>query len=275
MSLILVRLLLKGVENMSKYKVEINGLQIQNFKKLSHKETIELLKLYQTTKDESAKEKLILSNLKLVLSLVQKYNQRAHNLDDLFQVGVIGLIKSIENFDTSLDVRFSTYAVPLILGEIKRYIRDNSPMRIPRSLRDLAYKALLTNEGYVKKYNKEASTTELAKILNVDEFTLVEALSSTNGVSSLSQEVQNDGQSQIDLESQIPDPKNDMDDSHIFIDLNEAMKHLDKKELKVINERYFQGYTQSEIAKELYVSQAQVSRIEKQALLQLKKYMQS
>ncbi|MEG0452524.1 MAG: sigma-70 family RNA polymerase sigma factor, partial [Coprobacillus sp.] len=124
---------------MSKYKVEINGYSIDDYEKLTHGQTIALLNEYQSTHNESIKEKLVLSNLKLVLSLVQKYSARVNNLDDLFQVGVIGLIKAIENFDTSLDVRFSTYAVPLILGEIKRYLRDNSPMRVPRSLRDLAY----------------------------------------------------------------------------------------------------------------------------------------
>ncbi|WP_028043900.1 sigma-70 family RNA polymerase sigma factor [Candidatus Stoquefichus massiliensis] len=258
---------------MSKYKVEMNGLLNQEYDKLSHQQMMQMLDQYHQTKDENIKEKLVLSNLKLVLSLVQKYHQRVSNLDDLFQVGVIGLIKAIDNFDTSLDVRFSTYAVPLILGEIKRYIRDNSPMRIPRSMRDLAYKALLANEEYTKKHNREATMAELSKILNVDEYQLVEALSSTNGVTSLSQEVQNDGNGPIDLESQIPDRKNQMENMQNNIDLYEAMNYLDDKELQIIQERYFKGHTQSEIAKELFISQAQVSRIEKQALSQLKKYM--
>ena len=203
----------------------------------------------------------------------QKYHQRVSNLDDLFQVGVIGLIKAIENFDTSLDVRFSTYAVPLIIGEIKRYIRDNSSMRIPRSMRDIAYKALMANEEFMKKNQREASTKELSKLLKIDEYLLVEALSSTNSVTSLSQEVQNDGNGQIDLESQIPDRKNQMEDMQNRIDLHSAMNRLDEKELQIILERYFLDHTQSEIAKELFVSQAQVSRLEKQALSHLKKYM--
>jgi len=260
---------------MSKYKVEINGYSIQDYKKLSHEQTMCILKEYQETKSEKLKDQLVLSNLKLVLSLVQKYHQKVNNLDDLFQVGVIGLIKAIDNFDISLDVRFSTYAVPLIMGEIKRYIRDNSPMRIPRSMRDLAYKALLANEEYMKQYHREATLQELSKILNVNENLLVEALSSTHGVTSLSQEVQNDGQGAIDLESQIPDKRNYIEDMHNSIDLMEAMHHLDKKELQIINERYFKGHTQSEIAKDLLISQAQVSRLEKQALQQLKKYMQA
>lgn len=258
---------------MSKYKVEMNGFQIQDCEKLSHQQTMQLLDDYHQSHDEKIKERLVLANLKLVLSLVQKYHQRVSNLDDLFQVGVIGLIKAIENFDTSLDVRFSTYAVPLIIGEIKRYIRDNSSMRIPRSMRDIAYKALMANEEFMKKNQREASTKELSKLLKIDEYLLVEALSSTNSVTSLSQEVQNDGNGQIDLESQIPDRKNQMEDMQNRIDLHSAMNHLDKKELQIILERYFLDHTQSEIAKELFISQAQVSRLEKQALSHLKKYM--
>lgn len=258
---------------MSKYKVEMNGFQIQDCEKLSHQQTMQLLDDYHQSHDEKIKERLVLANLKLVLSLVQKYHQRVSNLDDLFQVGVIGLIKAIENFDTSLDVRFSTYAVPLIIGEIKRYIRDNSSMRIPRSMRDIAYKALMANEEFMKKNQREASTKELSKLLKIDEYLLVEALSSTNSVTSLSQEVQNDGNGQIDLESQIPDCKNQMEDMQNRIDLHSAMNHLDEKELQIILERYFLDHTQSEIAKELFISQAQVSRLEKQALSHLKKYM--
>ena len=258
---------------MSKYKVEMNGFQIQDCEKLSHQQTMQLLDDYHQSHDEKIKERLVLANLKLVLSLVQKYHQRVSNLDDLFQVGVIGLIKAIENFDTSLDVRFSTYAVPLIIGEIKRYIRDNSSMRIPRSMRDIAYKALMANEEFMKKNQREASTKELSKILKIDEYLLVEALSSTNSVTSLSQEVQNDSNGQIDLESQIPDRKNQMEDMQNRIDLHSAMNHLDEKELQIILERYFLDHTQREIAKELFISQAQVSRLEKQALSHLKKYM--
>lgn len=258
---------------MSKYKVEINGYTLENYSKLTHQQTMKLLDLYQKTHREEYKDTLVLSNLKLVLSIVQKYHQRVHNLDDLFQVGVIGLIKAIENFDTSLDVRFSTYAVPLIIGEIKRYIRDNSILRIPRSMRDLAYRVMQVNEEYTKKNNREATTQELSKILEIDEYTLVEALSSTNSVSSLSQVVQSDGNGQIDLESQIPDHHSSIENIHNSIDLHEALNHLDEKEMRIIRERYYMGQTQSEIAKELMISQAQVSRIEKQALTHLKKYM--
>ena len=258
---------------MSKYKVELGGRNIEKYEQLSHQQTMALLKSYQQNHDLQTKEKLILSNLKLVLSLVQKYQQRTHNLDDLFQVGIIGLMKAIENFNVDLEVRFSTYAVPLILGEMKRYLRENSPMRIPRSLRDIAYKALLANEEFLKKYNREATFEELTQVLDIDEYALVEALTSTHGVTSLSQEVQNDGNGLIDLESQIPDHRNDVREIQSMMDLQKAMHHLDKKELQIIKERYYDGFTQSEIAKDLMISQAQVSRIEKQALSHLKKYM--
>lgn len=258
---------------MSKYTVHLNGKDIEQYEKLSHHQTMELLQLYQQNHDLKIKEKLVLSNLKLVLSLVQKYQQRVNHLDDLFQVGVIGLIKAIDHFDTSLEVRFSTYAVPLILGEIKRYLRESSPMHIPRSLRDIAYKALVINEDYMKKHHREASFQELSCQLKINEYVLVEALSSTQNVSSLSQEVQNDGNGPIDLESQIPDRHNAIDEIQRTIDLQKAMHCLDQKELHIIKERYFEGFTQSEIAKDLMISQAQVSRIEKQALSHLKKYM--
>ena len=257
---------------MAKYKVEMVGYN-QEYPKLTHQQTMDKLNQYHKTHDDFIKEELILSNLKLVLSIVQKYHQRTNNLDDLFQVGIIGLIKAIENFDTSLNVRFSTYAVPLVIGEIKRYLRDDSPLRIPRSMRDLAYKALLENEVYVKQFHKEPSTKELAKRLDVEERLLVEALSSTHGVASLSQEVQNDGNNQIELIDQITTQRNEIDDSQNHMDLTNALKYLDDKERQIIEQRYFQDYTQSEIAKELFISQAQVSRIEKQALSHLKKYM--
>lgn len=257
---------------MAKYKVEMVGYS-KEYPKLTHQQTMEKLNEYHLSHNEFIKEELILSNLKLVLSLVQKYHQRTNNLDDLFQVGIIGLMKAIENFDTSLNVRFSTYAVPLIIGEIKRYLRDNSPLRIPRSMRDLAYKALLENDVYVKKHNKEPSPKELAKRLKVEEYLLVEALISTHSVTSLSQEIQNDGNSQIELVDQMTSPRNEILDLKNHMDLNNALSYLDEKERKIIEQRYFQDFTQSEIAKELFISQAQVSRIEKQALSHLKKYM--
>lgn len=256
---------------MSKYKVEMKGYD--QYPQFTHQQMMEKLELYRKKHDQSIKEELVLSNLKLVLSLVTKYQQRANNMDDLFQVGIIGLIKAIENFNTQLNVHFSTYAVPLIVGEIKRYLRDNSPLRISRSMRDLAYKALLENEKYIRIHHREPSVDILAKTLDVDKMLLIEALSSTHSVSSLSQEVQNDGNGKIELIHQLPNPKNELEHFHDHLDLQNALKILDDKERFIIQQRYFQDQTQSEIAKELFISQAQVSRLEKQALSHLKKYM--
>lgn len=258
---------------MAKYKVELNGYDVNEVERLTHKEMISLIQKYHKTNDLYLKEKIIMSNIKLVLSLIQKYQQRCDNMDDLFQVGIIGLIKAIDNFDTSLDLRFSTYAVPLIIGEVKRYLRDNSPLRIPRSLRDIAYKILIETEKYNKQYQKDPSVEELSKILNLEQSLIIEALNSTQCVSSLSQEVKNDGQGMIELEDQVRDKKDDYKVLNRHIDLNKAIRHLDDKENYIIRQRYYEGMTQSEIAQELFISQAQVSRIEKQALQRLRKYM--
>ncbi|MEE0966801.1 MAG: SigB/SigF/SigG family RNA polymerase sigma factor [Bacilli bacterium] len=259
---------------MAKYKVELNGYDINKSEKLSHKEMMILIRKYQETNDLQLKERLIMANLKLVLSLIQKYQSRCDNMDDLFQVGIIGLIKAIDHFDTSLDLRFSTYAVPLIIGEVKRFLRDNSPLRIPRSLRDIAYKILIETEDYSKKNQREPTIEELSRKLNIDQSLILEAMHSTHSVSSLSQEVQNDGQGMIELENQIGDKKDDFLELNRRLDLKEAMRHLDEKENLIIRQRYYEGQTQSEIAQELFISQAQVSRIEKQALQRLQKYMQ-
>jgi RNA polymerase sigma factor, sigma-70 family/RNA polymerase sigma-70 factor, sigma-B/F/G subfamily len=257
---------------MSKYKVELNGFDINKCEKLNHQQMMELLSDYTKTKDEKIKERLIYANLKLVLSLVQKYHQRIDNLDDLFQVGIIGLIKAIDHFDVTLDLRFSTYAVPLIIGEIKRYLRDNSPMRIPRSLRDIAYKALMYTDEFTKENNREPTIEEISNKLSISRELLLEAIGSTYSVTSLSQEIQNDGTS-VDLESQIKDTRNNYKEVNNKLDLSNALKHLDEKENLIIRQRYYEGQTQSEIADELFISQAQVSRIEKQALKRLQKYI--
>lgn len=258
---------------MAKYKVDLNGYDINKCEKLSHKEMMNLIEEYQSTKSLLLKERIVMANLKLVLSLIQKYQQRTDNMDDLFQVGVIGLIKAIDHFDVKLDLRFSTYAVPLIVGEVKRYLRDSSTIRIPRSLRDIGYKILIETEKFNKKYNKEPTVDELSKILGIEESLIVEALNSTISVSSLSQEVQNDGEGAIELEDRIMDKKDDYLQLQRHIDLNHAIRYLDDKEDMIIRQRYYEGLTQSEIAKELFISQAQVSRLEKQAIHKLRKYM--
>lgn len=268
----LEKLLFEGVNIMSQYKVEFNH-DMNIYPRLSHQQTMEKLEIYHHTHDEEVKEELVMANLKLVLSLVQKYQQK-QSIEDLFQVGIIGLIKAIDNFNIELNVHFSTYAVPLIMGEIKRYIRDNSPLRVPRSLRDIAYHALRKHESYLKKHNHEPRVDELAKSLDIDESLLVEALASTHSVSSLSQDIQNDGEGKIELINQVPHPHNEMDHIQRHLDLYDAMNQLDEREKQVIQERFFQDHTQSEIAQSLMISQAQVSRIEKQALHSLKKLME-
>lgn len=258
---------------MAKYKVEINGYNPQNTKKLSHEEMMECLEEYQNTKDLKMKDKMIMGNMNLVLSLIQKYQQRCDNMDDLFQVGMIGLIKAIEHFDTSLDLRFSTYAVPLIIGEIKKYLRENSLIKIPRTLRDLAYKVLQESEKYHKQYLKDPSIKELSQRLECNENMVTEALFSTYNVTSLSQEVNNDGNGIIELEDQIKDEQDDYLRLNNHLDLKKALYHLNDKENLIIQQRYYEGQTQAEIAKELFLSQAQVSRLEKQAIHKLRKYM--
>ncbi|MCD7950784.1 MAG: sigma-70 family RNA polymerase sigma factor [Erysipelotrichaceae bacterium] len=252
---------------MSKFKIELHGAE--NYPVLSSKETTILLNAYHQTHNEVIKEKIIFGNMKLVLSLIQKYNHK-EKLEDLFQVGIIGLIKAIENFDTSLKLCFSTYAVPLILGEIKRYIRDDSMIHISRSLRDISYHALRLQEEYLKNNDKDISLQELSQRMKVDEKTLSQAIASNNTVTSLSYPLQDNGN---DLESVIPAKKNALMNVHEHMDLYDALNHLNQKELTVIKQRYFHDLTQSEIAQDLMISQAQVSRIEKQALHHLRNYM--
>ncbi len=252
---------------MSKFKIELNGLE--NSPTLTSQDTTKLLKDYHLNHKSETKDKIIFGNIKLVLSLIQKY-QHKDKLEDLFQVGIIGLIKAIENFDVSLNLCFSTYAVPLIVGEIKRYIRDDSLLHIPRSLRDISYHALSLQEEYLKNNQKDISLEELSKQMNINKKTLSEALSSNNSVTSLSYPMQDNGN---ELESFIPSSSNTMTHVHEHIDLYDALKHLNQKELIVIQQRYFNDLTQSEIAQDLFISQAQVSRIEKLALNHLRHYM--
>lgn len=272
MSLCVETLLLRS-GNMSKYKVEMSYLY-EDYLSLSHDEFLAKMKEYQLSHDLMIKEELVFSNLKLVLSLVQKFNQRGYNLDDLFQVGIIGLIKAIDNFDLKYNVRFSTYAVPLILGEIKRYIRDNTPLRISRSVHDLAYHILVESENYMQKHIKEPSLEELSQLLNVEESFIIEAIISTQSVSSLSSDIQNDGEKSVELIEQLPSLRNESYDNFNRIAINDAMIHLDNKERYVIEKRYYEDFTQNEIAHILQISQAQVSRVEKQALENMRKYME-
>lgn len=258
---------------MTNYKSSIQGIQVNN-KRLSHNQTIALIDQYHETKEESIKETLVIDNTRLVLSMTKRFYQRTDSMEDLFQVGMIGLIKAIENFNTSYNLRFSTYAVPLIIGEMKRYLRDNSQIKISRTIRDLAYKVLQIKDRYIQVYKREPTVKELSKELEVDQKMIVEALQSTNSISSLQEEVNSEDGNSLTMLDQIANTKENDKDINMSIDLAQAMNLLNDKEKRVIDERYFYGRSQLEIANDLFVSQAQVSRIEKQALKNLHKYLQ-
>ena len=257
---------------MSKFKVDICNVNTADLQVLSVSEMKDAFIRYQQG-DESYKEVLLLGNLKLVLSMVQRFSNRCENMDDLFQVGCIGLVKSIENFDLNHEVRFSTYAVPMILGEIKRYLRDNHQIKISRSLKDIAYKILKIKDEYLNKYQREPTIKELAKKLDVDQSVIIEALLSTNSVASLQEEVKNSDGNSLKMIDSLSDEKAGVLKTNERIDLYDALKSLSQKEHDVIKQRYFEGLSQSEIAKELFISQAQVSRIEKKALNNLHNYL--
>jgi len=256
---------------MAKHKVEITGLNTAKTKVLSNSETKSLLALSKDG-DKEARNSLVEGNLKLVLSVIRKFKDRNENLDDLFQIGCIGLIKAIDNFDLNQDVFFSTYAVPMIIGEIKRYLRDNTQLRVSRQLKDLAYKALKEKEKYLNINHKEPSLNELAKLLNVSECELIESLDSTMSPVSIYDPIYSDNGDTILLLDQIKDEKDVYEKTINQITLKEGVKHLDDVQKKVIFQRYYDGKTQMEIAEEFNISQAQVSRIEKNALKVLKSF---
>ena len=249
-------------------KVEISNLNTANIKVLTQEEMIELFKKYQNG-DEKSKQELINGNLKLVLSILKKYNNR-DNMDDLFQVGCIGLIKAIDNFDLSHDVKFSTYAVPMILGEIRRYLRDNSSLRISRSIKDTAYKVLKLRELLTNKYGKEPTPSMLSKELDIPEIEIVEAMESMKDTVSMFEPIYSDGGDTIYLSDQLED-KTEKYDKDTKLALKEALNKLKPKEQYIITERYITGKTQIELAEEIGISQAQISRLEKNGIEKIKK----
>lgn len=255
---------------MARHKVEICGVNTANIKVLTNEEMVELFKKYQNG-DITAKDELINGNLKLVLSILRKYNNRTDNMDDLFQVGCIGLIKAIDNFDLSHEVKFSTYAVPMILGEVKRYLRDNNSVRIARSIKDISYRALKVKEELTNKLNKEPSVAMIAKELNLTEFEVANALDSMKDTVSMFEPIYSDGGDTIYLSDQLEDKKNNMINIDLKIALQEAIKNLKEKERYIINQRYFIGKTQMELSEEIGISQAQISRLEKSGLEKIKK----
>ena len=221
--------------------------------------------------NEFAREKLAQGNLKLVLSILKKYQNRCDNMDDLFQIGCVGLMKAIDNFNTDYNVKFSTYAVPLILGEIRRYLRDNSNLRVSRSIKDLAYKILKLKEDYFMINGKELSNEEVAKLLEVDEIEIIIALDAMKDPISMFEPIYNDGGDTIYLEDQLESKKDKISNWDISISLKDAIKSLKKKERKIITDRYILGKTQMEIAEEIGISQAQVSRLEKGGIENIKR----
>lgn len=254
---------------MARHKVEISGVNTSNIKVLTNEETNELFKKMKEG-DPFARDDLINGNLKLVLSIIKKFNNKVDNLDDLFQVGCLGLVKAIDNFDTSYDVKLSTYACPMIIGEIKRYLRDNSSLRISRSIKDIAYKTLRLKEEMMDSNGNEPSNAEVADILGVTEFEVTQALDSLREPVSMYEPIYNDGGDTIYLFDQVANKKEDYDlDYKLAVD--KAFNNLKERERQVLNERFIIGKTQMELANELGISQAQISRIEKNSIAKIKK----
>lgn len=253
-------------------KVEICGVNTSKLKTLTSEEKEELLEL-SSKGDADARQKLIDGNLRLVLSIIQRFTNRHENLDDLFQVGCIGLIKAIDNFNTELCVKFSTYAVPMIIGEVRRYLRDNNSIRVSRSIRDLAYRALQTREKLQVEMNCEPTVEQIAAALGEPREAVAAAIDAIVEPMSLYDPVYSDGGDSIYVMDQISDTDNTDESWLEDIALREALKTLSKRERDIINMRFFRGKTQMEIASEIGISQAQVSRLEKGALEHIRKQM--
>lgn len=251
-------------------KVEICGVNTAKLTVLSGEEKIELLKLAQSG-DLCARDRLVNGNLKLVLSVIKRFSSRGENPDDLFQIGCIGLIKAIDNFDTTLGVQFSTYAVPMIIGELRRFLRDNTAIRVSRSLKDLAYKALSEKEALSIKLGREPTIEEISKEIGLPKEEIVNALEAIVEPISLYEPVFSENGDSIYVMDQISDTKNTDESWLQKIALSEAIKTLSERERSIIELRFYQGKTQMEVASEIHISQAQVSRLEKGALLRIKK----
>lgn len=259
---------------MAMYKVEICGVNTSKLPVLTNEEKEQLF-IRMDNGDKQAREEFIQGNLRLVLSIIKRFSNSDENADDLFQIGCIGLIKALDNFDRSLQVKFSTYAVPMIAGEIKRYLRDNGSIRVSRSLKDIAYKAIYAKEQYVRNNLKEPTIADIAKEIGVSEEEVVEALDAIQNPVSLYDPVYNEGGDTLYVMDQISDKKNKEENWIEEISLAEAVKKLSVREKNIIDLRFFRGKTQVEVAEELCISQAQVSRLEKQAIKSMRKYLKS
>lgn len=255
---------------MAKYKVDITGVNTSNIKVLTNEEMTKLFVSYQNG-NLDAKDKLINGNLKLVLSILRSFNKPGVNLDDLFQVGVIGLIKAIDNFNLSYGLKLSTYAVPLIIGEIKRYLRDNTAIRVSRSTKDLAYQIIKFKDNYLSEYGIDPPASLVASALNIDEYQVSYAMDAMKDPQSIFEPIYNDGGDTIYLFDQLADVKDKNSDKDMLISLRKALLKIKERERNILIERFIVGKTQMEIALRLGISQAQVSRIEKSAIENVRK----
>ncbi len=254
-------------------KVMICGVNTSKLPLLSNEEKDELFTRINEG-DKEARELFIKGNLRLVLSVIQRFSNSNENADDLFQVGCIGVIKAIDNFDTGLGVRFSTYAVPMIIGECRRYLRDNNAIRVSRSLRDIAYKAIYEKERLTRKYDKEPSIEEIAKGIEVEKELVVIAMDAIATPMSLYEPIYQEGGDTLYIMDQVSDKHNKEDNWIEHMSLREAMKRLNDREYNIIKLRFFDGKTQTEVADEIAISQAQVSRLEKAALKNMRSYLE-
>lgn len=257
---------------MSLYKVEICGVNTAKLPLLGEKEKEELWDRIDQG-DKEARETFIRGNLRLVLSITKRFSGNSENIDDLFQIGCIGLIKAIDNFDRSVGVKFSTYAVPMIMGEIRRFLRDNNAIRVSRSLRDIAYRALSAREMMTKKAQKEPTVAEIAEEIGISKEEVVYAMDAIQSPVSLYEPVYSEGGDTLYVMDQISDKNNREDNWVERLALKDALKRLGERERNIIEMRFFKGSTQMEVANEIGISQAQVSRLEKNALKSMKNYL--
>lgn len=255
-------------------KVEICGVNTAKLPLLNDEEKDALFARIKEG-DETAKEEYIKGNLRLVLSVIKRFGSTNENPDDLFQIGCIGLIKAINNFNPELEMKFSTYAVPMIIGEIRRYMRDNNSIRVSRSLRDTAYKAIYAKENYMKRNMKEPTVQEIADEIGISKEEIVYALDAIQAPVSLNEPVYNDSGDALYVMDQISDKKNREEKWVEDLSLQAAMEHLDERERYIIQLRFFEGKTQMEVAREIRISQAQVSRLEKNALRLMRQYLKT
>lgn len=256
---------------MAKHKVEITGINTSSIKVLSSEE-MEQLFIALKEGDQNARNELVNGNLKLVLSILKKFNKKNENMDDLFQIGCVGLLKAIDNFDLSYGVKFSTYCVPMVLGEVRRYLRDNSSIRVSRSVKDVAYKVLKLKDELTVKNGVEPSNQELAQLLDIEEKDIVNAMEALRPPVSLFEPIYNDGGDTIYLFDQVPD-KSSSEDLDIRLAVNKAISNLTSREQFILDQRFVIGKTQMEIAEEIGISQAQISRLEKNALQRVRKQL--